>query len=249
MTKALTLYNYSGETNMMRRYQNISIMKSALNTIKPFRSDAILVVVANPVDLLTSVAQELSGLPASQVLGSGTFLDSVRLRGLLADKVGVRAVSIPKSSFNLLTELQVAANSIDIHVLGVHGEQQVVAWSTATIGGVLINVSLPPNSFDAAELEYECKHRSRTIIQAKGATPFGIGSIVSSICSSILLDKRDVRPISHFQPDFGCCFSSPVVLGRKGIVRTIEVSLSDDEKAGIAKLAKTLRESIEQVAL
>lgn len=79
---------------MLRRYQNISIMKSALNAIKPFRSDAILVVVANPVDLLTTLAQEISGLPASQVLGSGTFLDSVRLRGLLADKAGVCAISI-----------------------------------------------------------------------------------------------------------------------------------------------------------
>lgn len=152
-----------------------------------------------------------------------------------------------ESPFNLLTELQVAANSIDIYVLGVHGEEQVVAWSNATIGGVPIDKALPPNTFDAAELEHECKHRSRTIIQAKGSTPFGIGSIVSSICSSILLDKRDVRPISHFQPEFGCCFSSPVVLGRKGIVGTIQMPLNDDEKAGIAELAKTLRQSIEQM--
>lgn len=78
--------------------RNLAIVRTAVQAMRPFRSDAILLVVANPVDLLTSFAQELSGLPASQVLGSGTFLDSVRLRGLLADQTGVRA-TIAASSF------------------------------------------------------------------------------------------------------------------------------------------------------
>lgn len=132
-------------------------------------------------------------------------------------------------------------------MLGVHGDSQVVAWSSATIGGIPIDKSLPPNTFNEAELANECKHRSQSIIQAKGATPFGIGSIVASICSSIFLDKRNVRPISHFQPEFGCCFSLPVVLGRKGIVRTIQMPLNGDEKAEIAKSAKRLRGTIEQI--
>lgn len=72
-------------------YRNISIVRNALGAMMPFKKDTILLVVANPVDLLTTLAQEFSGLPTSQVLGSGTFLDSVRLRGLLADKAGVRA--------------------------------------------------------------------------------------------------------------------------------------------------------------
>ncbi|KAL5344864.1 hypothetical protein ACLOAV_010261 [Pseudogymnoascus australis] len=218
-----------GQTRIEHMYRNIATIRSAVKAMKPFRSDTILLVVANPVDLLTSLAQELSGLPTSQVLGSGTFLDSVRLRGLLAAKAGV------------------AANSIDLYVLGVHGDSQVVAWSTATIGGVPIDKSLLPNTFNRAELANECKHRSQSIIQAKGATPFGIGSIVSSICSSILLDKRNVRPISHFQLEFSCCFSLPVVLGRKGIMRTIQMPLNSDENADIAKSAKTLRSIIEQV--
>jgi len=129
----------------------------------------------------------------------------------------------------------------------VHGDSQVVAWSTATIGGVPIDKSLPPNTFNHAELAYECKHISQSIIQAKGAMPFGIGSIVSSICSSILFDKRNVRPISHFQPEFGCCFSLPVVLGRKGIIRMIQMPLNSDEKADLIESAKTLGREIKWI--
>ena len=129
----------------------------------------------------------------------------------------------------------------------MHGDSQVVAWSTATIGGVPIDKSLPPSILNRAELVNECKHRSQSIIQAKGTTPLGIGSIVSSICSSILFDKRNVRPVSYFQPEFGCCFSMPVILGRKGIIRTIEMPLNSAEKANIAESAKTLRGTIDRI--
>lgn len=129
----------------------------------------------------------------------------------------------------------------------MHGDSQVVAWSTATIAGVPIDKSILPSTFNQADLENECKHKSQSILQVKGATPFGTGSIVSSICSSILLDKRNVRPISHFQKEFGCCFSLPVVLGRKGIIKTIHMPLNSDENADIAKSAKTLKGMIERI--
>jgi L-lactate dehydrogenase len=129
----------------------------------------------------------------------------------------------------------------------VLGESQVVAWSTASIGGVSIDKSLPVNAVNHPELANECKHRSQCIIQAKGATPFGIGSIMSSICSSILFDKRDVRPISHFQPELRCCFSLPVILGRKGIIRTIQIPLNNDEQAHITESAKSLRGTLDRI--
>ena len=89
----LSKVNHLGETSMQHMYRKTAIIRSIIQAMKPFRSDTILLVVANPVDLLTSIAQKLSGLPACQVLGSGTCLDSVRLRGLLAGKLGVRARS------------------------------------------------------------------------------------------------------------------------------------------------------------
>lgn len=218
-----------GETSVQHMYKKMAIIQSVIHAMQPIRSDAILLIVANPVDFLTSFALSISGLPASQVLGSGTFLDSVRLRGLLADKA------------------EVAANSIDLYVLGVHGESQVVAWSTATIGGVPIDKSLPTGAVNHAGLEEECKHRSLHIVRAKGATPFGIGYIVSSICSSILFDKHNVRPISHYQPEYGCCFSLPVIVGRQGIIRTIHPPLTSAEQTAISDSAKALKAAIDRV--
>jgi L-lactate dehydrogenase len=110
-----------------------------------------------------------------------------------------------------------------------------------------MNKSIPPNVLDRAELADECKQRSQSIIRAKGATPFGLGSIVSSMCSSILLDKRNVRPVSHFQPDFGCCFSLPAVLGRKGVMSTIQIPLDRDEEAYIVESAKELSGTIDWI--
>lgn len=85
----------SGETSIQHMYQKIAIIESITNAMKPFRPDTILLIAANPVDVITSFAQEHSGLPASQVLGSGTFLDSIRLRGILADQAGVRDYCFP----------------------------------------------------------------------------------------------------------------------------------------------------------
>ncbi|KAL2133620.1 hypothetical protein VTI74DRAFT_2022 [Chaetomium olivicolor] len=220
---------FLGETSIQHMHRNIGVLRSVIGSMTPFRSDAIVLVVSNPVDLLTTLVQELSGLPKFQVFGSGTFLDSVRLRGMLAEKTGV------------------AASSIQLSVLGVHGDAQVAAWSSATINGVPIDQFLPPEQCDHASLADECKQISESIFLAKGATPFGIGSVVASICTSILLDKGDVQPISHFQTEHGCCFSLPVVLGRKGIMRTVQLPLSSDEKAHITRSAERLKETMERI--
>ncbi|KAL5355920.1 lactate dehydrogenase/glycoside hydrolase [Aspergillus floccosus] len=218
-----------GETSMQHRYRHIAILRGVLEAMRPFKRDAILLVVANPVDLLTSIAHEISGLPSSQVLGSGTFLDSVRLRGLLSEATGV------------------STNSIDLYVLGVHGPSQVAAWSTATIGGMPVDKVLQPETFDRAQLANQCRHRSESIILAKGATPLGIGSIVTSICASIAGDKRNVRPISCYQPEYGCCFSLPVVLGRNGIERRLAVPIDQEEKDAIRESAEALKQTLDQI--
>ncbi|KJZ80015.1 hypothetical protein HIM_00729 [Hirsutella minnesotensis 3608] len=219
-----------GQTRLEHVYRNVSIVRDVVDEMTPFPGDTILLVVANPVDLLTSLALELSKLPKDQVFGVGTYLDSVRLEGIIAE------------------EAEVSLESVDANVLGVHGDSQVTAWSRASIGNVPIQESpLHGHRIDRANLDEECKYRSASIIRAKGSTPFGIGSIVSEICASIILDKRKVCPISHFQPDFGCCFSLPVILGRKGIVNTVPMALSDAESAEIAKSAIDLKSMLDNV--
>ncbi|KAL7924174.1 L-lactate/malate dehydrogenase [Trichoderma austrokoningii] len=219
-----------GQSYSEHVHRNISAVRTIVDGMMPLKSDAVLLVVSDPVDLLTSLVLQLSQLPPSQVLGSGTYLDSIRLRGMLADRIGI------------------AAESIDVFVLGVQGESQVAAWSAATIKGVPINASLSKGDvIDRSEFSSECKHRSQSIIRAKGAAPFGMASVVSSICSSVILDKGTVHPISHFQPSFGCCFSSPVVLGRGGIQRKIQVPLDFEEDAQITDAATALKKMIDQV--
>lgn len=137
---------------------------------------------------------------------------------------------------------------MDINVLGVHGESQVAVWSMATIGGIPIKESHAPEITDnCTKLANECKYRSQSMAWAEGATPFGIGSIVSSICTAILLDKRTVHPISHFQAKTGCCYSLPAILGRTGIVSTIDICPTREEAASIAESVGELKRALDRV--
>lgn len=195
--------------------------------MQPFASHTILLLVANPVDVITYFAQEYSKLPKSQVIGSGTFLDSARLRGVLAAKA------------------EVAASSIDAYVLGEHGESQFVAWSAASIGGVPLERALPPKvKLDLESIAEDTKNKATSIIENKGATNYGIGGVAASICKSILFDQRNIRPVSHYQEELGVCLSIPAVLGRQGLVRTIEMGLNDEEKSKLKKSAEALKDII-----
>ncbi|PKS13048.1 hypothetical protein jhhlp_000389 [Lomentospora prolificans] len=218
-----------GESRLQLIGRNINILSTVIEGMKPFRKDAILLLVANPVDVLTCFAQEVAGLPKEQVIGSGTFLDSIRLRGRLSEKIGI------------------SQNSIEAFVLGEHGDSQFVAWSIATVSGVPLSKAVPDGTFDREKTAESCRNAAATIIDGKGATSFGIGAIVSSICSAILFDKHLVRPISHWVPELSCCISLPVVLGRRGASRTIPLNLSDDEQAALESSAATLRAVIEDV--
>jgi L-lactate dehydrogenase len=194
--------------------------------MQPFRPDTVLLLVANPVDILTYFAQKISGLPLNQVLGSGTFLDSMRLRGALAQSA------------------HVSASSIDAYVLGEHGDSQFVAWSACTIGGVPIQQALS-KEIDFNALAESTKKKALTIIESKGSTSFGIGSIVTSICGAILFDKRNIRPLSHYVEELDCCLSMPAVLGRRGVVRNLDMPLNVAETNLLRESAKALRSVIE----
>lgn len=207
--------------------RNQAILSSVIEDMKPFGEDTVLLLVANPVDILTYFAQEYSGLPRSQVFGSGTFLDSARLRGLLASKA------------------EVAASSIDAYVLGEHGESQFVAWSAASIGGVLLDKFTESKNLDREGIATETKDTAASIMKSKGSTAFGIGGVAASICKSILYDERTIIPLSHYQEDLKCCLSKPAVLGRKGILRTVPFPLSEEEEGKMKEAAKSLTDIIE----
>lgn len=196
--------------------------------MKPFNSAAILLLIANPVDILAYFALQYSGLPSTQVIGSGTFLDSARLRGALAAKASV------------------AASSIDAFVIGEHGESQVVAWSNASIAGIPLHLFPATKSLDREAIATETRQKASALIDSKGSTEFGIGSVTMSICKSILFDQRNVRPVSVYDEELKVCLSKPVILGRKGIEEVLEFPLNDEEQKALKESAKSLREVIEE---
>lgn len=195
--------------------------------MKPLRKDTVLLLVANPVDVLTYFAQKFAGLPKEQVFGSGTVLDSARLRGILAQKCGV------------------AASSINAYVLGEHGESQVVAWSHVSVGGIPLERAMSESvHIDKDAIAQDTKQKASAIIHSKGSTAYGIGGVVGIICKAVLYDTREVLPISHYQEDLKVCLSTPVVLGRKGIVRPVKMPLDKAETEALAASAKSLEEVI-----
>lgn len=135
---------------------------------------------------------------ACSVFGSGTFLDSTRLRLEIAQSLGV------------------AYTAVHANVLGEHGDSQFVAWSSAHIGGLSIDTFKEFDQATRERLANKTKNKAYEIIKAKGATYFGIAAIVSSICECIFLDQKHIRPLSIYSESLKCCLSLPCVLGRQG---------------------------------
>ena len=150
-----------GESRLSLLSRNLHILSSIFTSMAPLSPHAILLLVANPVDILTYFARKLSGLPESQVLGTGTSLDSARLRGALA------------------ASAHVSPSSIDAYVLGEHGDSQFIAWSTATIGSTPLHLALPPGTLTPefkSQIAEHTRGAAGAIIKAKGCTAYGIGN-------------------------------------------------------------------------
>ncbi|KAI9597968.1 lactate dehydrogenase/glycoside hydrolase [Syncephalis fuscata] len=196
--------------------RNYKILKSIIEEMQPIRKDAIMMLVSNPVDVLASIAQKLSGLPRSQVLGSGTFLDSMRF-------------------------LNVNENAIHCYVMGEHGDLQFVNWSSASIGCIPLLEHPAMKDVDLADIEKKVMRKAYEIIERKGATSFGIGACVASLCGSILNDRHDVRPVSCWSEEHQCYISRPAILGIHGISYVIDLKLNEDEKKRMNTAIKTIK--------
>ncbi|KUJ07064.1 L-lactate dehydrogenase [Mollisia scopiformis] len=217
-----------GDTRLNLIDRNYKVLKSILQSLQPIRNDSILLIVANPVDVLTLFAQRLSGLAKNQVLGSGTLLDSIRLTRILASK------------------LEVADTSIHAFVIGEHGDSQCVAWSTATVHGTPLLKVLPLTDNEREEIATTTRKKAEAIIKVKGFTSYGVAAVTSRICEAIIFDHRQVLPLSHWQQDLDCCLSLPAVLGRDGIISSFPLHLDEEEQSFLSESAKGLRKVIEE---
>lgn len=202
---------------------NTKIINEVFKKIKPINPEAIIIVVTNPVDLITYQIQQIAGLPQNQVFGSGTFLDTQRLHSIIGHK------------------LHISEESIDAYILGEHGDTQFAAWSSAKIGGVpalnFPNLTLK----ELTEMATDVKNKAYEIISCKGATYYGIAACVARMCKAIIFDQKLILPLSIFNQEFGICLSMPVVLGENGIEKIIPIPLNEDEKKQLNKSAETLK--------
>eukprot|EP00128_Syssomonas_multiformis_P002506 Colp12_sorted_trinity150504_noHs@23345 len=216
-------------TNLIKR--NAKIMKSILDSMFPLRSNTKIVVVSNPVDILSSLAQHWCApyIPKEQVIGSGTYLDSQRLRVALAKRLGV------------------SIKSIHGYVLGEHGDSQVVARSATTIGGCPIDRYWNFTEEEYEAVETEVRNKAYEIIQRKGATSHGIGACVAAITECILLDKREVIPVSHFQPGYGTYLGWPSVLGASGVHYSVPLKLNDEEERKLQRSAHLIKQICDEI--
>ncbi|KAI9253463.1 lactate dehydrogenase B [Phascolomyces articulosus] len=213
-----------GESRTQLIDRNYKILQSVIGAMKPIRQQSIMILISNPVDVLTHIAQQLADIPRNQVFGAGTFLDTSRLRGLLAQK------------------LEVSANSIHAYVLGEHGDTQFVAWSSASVAGKPL-LSFPEfKEGDKEIIEKKIANKAYDIIKAKGATYYGIGACTASLVEAILLDKREVRPLSVYVDSLGTVLSVPAKLGFDGIERVFDIPLNEPERTRLEESAASLKE-------
>lgn len=224
-----------GQTRLDLAGATIEMMKSIIPQMVEVAPNAIFMLITNPVDIVTRVSLDLSGLPSNQMFGSGTNLDSARLRYLIAQQTGVNV------------------KNVHAYIAGEHGDSEVPLWSSATIGGVPMCdwKEMPGHEpLDAAkreEIHQGVKNAAYQIIEGKGATNFAIAMSGVDIIESILNGTNRILPVSSMLEDFhgisGVCMSVPSVLNREGVNTHINTPLSDGELAALKRSAETLKET------
>ena len=227
-----------GETRLDLVHKNVGIFKSIIPEIAKKNKDAILLIVANPVDILTYAALKLSGYPSNRVFGSGTVLDTARLKYLLGEHLGVDS------------------RSVHAFIVGEHGDSEIVAWSSANVSGIpLHNFCEMRGYFDhdssMERIAEDVKNSAYKIIEKKRATYYGIAMSVRRICEAIVRDEKSILPISCMQKgDNGIsdiAISMPAIVGRNGVEGNVPIRLNDKEKADLKKSADTLKGVIDEV--
>ena len=215
--------------------RNVDLFLSILSEIQKVgtKSGAIVVVVSNPVDVLTYLAAERMKLPKSQVIGLGTQLDTLRFRSLIAERVAA------------------APTQVKAVILGEHGDSMVPIWSSATVAGLPLE-KYPGWSINAAnEVFNRTKNSGAEVIKKKGGAGFAVGLAIKEVIEAIALDRRCLLPVSSVQS--GCyglrnvALSVPTVVGRGGVVATHEIDLWPKEVQALKQSANVLRQTIDTV--
>ena len=227
-----------GETRLDLVKKNVGIFRSIIPEIAKRNKDAILLIVANPVDILTYTAVKLSGYPENRVFGSGTVLDSARLKYLLGE------------------HLNVDSRSVHAFIIGEHGDSEIAAWSSANVSGIPINNFCEMRGHfnhekAMKEIAEGVKNSAYEIIEKKKATYYGIAMSVKRICEAIVRDEKSILPVSSIQHGNhgidGVALSMPAIVGKDGVETTVPIELDENEEAALRKSAETLKAVIDDL--
>ncbi|XP_044486455.1 L-lactate dehydrogenase B-like [Mangifera indica] len=225
----------AGESRLNLLQRNVALFKNIIPLLVKYSPDSVLMVVSNPVDVLTYVAWKLSGFPSNRVIGSGTNLDSSRFRFLIAD------------------HLEVNAQDVQAYIVGEHGDSSVALWSSISVGGVPILSFLEKQQIAYEKETLENIHKevvgsAYEVISLKGYTSWAIGYSAANLARSILRDQRKIHPVSVLAKGFygidgGDVFLSlPAQLGRGGVLGVTNVHLTEEEAQRLRDSARTILE-------
>lgn len=229
-----------GETRIDLVHKNVSILKSIIPEIVKQNFEGILLMVANPVDILTYAALKISGYPKERVIGSGTVLDSARFRYLLSE------------------HLNIASKSVHAMIIGEHGDSELPVWSGANISGIDIQDFCELKGFfnhksSMEKIYRQVRDSAYEIIERKGATYYGVAMAVGRIAESIIRDEHSVLPISSLmEGEYGLsdlCISVPTLVSGKGAEQVLEIPLSRMEREQLKKSADELKDVLKELKL
>ena len=222
-----------GETRLDLVKKNSLILKDAIKGITTYNKDCILIIISNPVDVLTRLAIRYSKFPPSKVFSTGTMLDTARFRFLLGEHFGV------------------SPESVHAYILGEHGDSSFAVWSAANIAGVPLVRFKGYNRKKMEEIYLQVKNAAYEVISRKGATYYAIGLVVSRLVKAILSDQNRVFALStllrNYQGVSDVCLSVPCIVNREGIKEHIVIPFNASEKKRMEACALVMRKAIKDV--
>lgn len=222
------------ETRLDTVHKTVKMYKDIIPKIVKYNKEAIILVVSNPVDIMTYCAIRLSGYPANRVLGSGTVLDTARLK------------------YRLGRRLCVDSRSIHAFIIGEHGDSELAVWSSANVSGIDLQdfhgLCGSCDSVSFNEIYEEVRDSAYEVIERKGATYYGIAMAVMKIIVAIIRDEHSVLPVScYLNGHYGLanlCIGVPAIVGNQGIEKVLEIPLNEEEQEKLLNSVKTLKNVI-----
>lgn len=224
-----------GETRLDLMQRNAEIFKDMIPKLVKVCPDAVFLIVSNPVDIMTYMACELSGLPRGRVVGTGTLLDTARFRALLSER------------------LDIDPRNVHAYILGEHGDSEVAVWSRVNISGVPLQHLLGTEELGASweEIAVQVRDVAREVIQRKGATCYAIGLGTARLAQAILRDQKRVMTVGCVHEDVlgvkNVALSLPVIVGAHGVERVIQMEMDETEEEALRGSAQTLRNALDSL--